>query len=49
MPTPAPGRCALDVVDPIEVTAENQRGYYFGATANSRLEYEKMPSSLRIR
>jgi hypothetical protein len=49
MATPAPGRCALNVVDPVLMTEDNQRGYYFGASPNSRLEYESLPASFRIK
>ncbi|XP_053383160.1 laminin-like protein epi-1 isoform X2 [Mercenaria mercenaria] len=48
MALPPPGRCALDVVDPVDVTEDDQRGYYFGAYPNSRLEYDRLPVSLRI-
>lgn len=45
-----PGTCALDVVDPVQVTDDDVvTGYYFGAYPNSRIEYESLTKFVRIR
>ncbi|WAR24784.1 LAMA-like protein [Mya arenaria] len=48
-PTMPPGQCALTPVEPQELPEESRKGFYFGAYPGSRLEYESLPSLLRIR
>lgn len=48
-PTPPPGQCSLDVTNVGEITEDDRRGYYFGGYPNSRIEFDKLSKSLRIR
>ena len=44
-----PGKCALEVVDPVELSDEDISGYYFGAYPNTRIEFSSLTRFVRIR
>ena len=48
-PTLPPGKCALDVADPVTLADGDYSGYYFGAYPNSRSEYQSLTKFVRIR
>ena len=48
-PTLPPGKCALNVTDPVTLADDDFSGYYFGAYPNSRIEYQSLTKFVRIR
>ena len=44
-----PGKCALNVTEPVDLKEDDIIGYYFGAYPTSKIEYSSLTRFVRIR